>query len=153
VVHDGDIKAGAETCSDELLQRRHEQFQTFRHPFIYLFGDNEWSDCIAERSGASPEEWLARLRRMFAAGDRSLGRETLALERQSREPGFELFRENVRWIRGGVLFAGFNVPGAANNFGQPEFAARNAANLAWLRDAFARARARGLAGVMLIMQA
>jgi hypothetical protein len=118
-----------------------------------LFGDNEWTDCNPARSGASAEEWLARLRRTFSAGERSLGQETLALERQSSQPGFEEFRENVRWIRGSVLFAGFNIPGAVNNFGKPEFRARNAANVAWLRDAFAQARARNLNGVMLIIQA
>src|SRR5687767_14417774 len=43
VVHNGDIKAGATPCSDELFQRCYEQFQTFKHPLVYLFGDNEWS--------------------------------------------------------------------------------------------------------------
>src|SRR5687768_11702000 len=45
VVHNGDIKAGGTPCSDELFQRCYDQFQTFEHPLIFLFGDNEWSDC------------------------------------------------------------------------------------------------------------
>src|ERR1043165_98468 len=45
VVHDGDIKAGATPCDDALLENRLHDFQGSAHPFIYLFGDNEWTDC------------------------------------------------------------------------------------------------------------
>ncbi len=156
VVHDGDIKAGSTPCAQELLERRYQQFQSFNHPLIYLPGDNEWSDCRPSEDPdhpTPPEFWLDRLRARFCAGERSLGRRTLHLERQSREPAFAAYRENVRWIRGGVLFAGLNVPGDANNFGQPEFAARNRANLAWIQEAFDLAERHDLGAIMLIMQA
>jgi hypothetical protein len=154
VVHDGDIKAGATPCSDELFQRCYEQFQTFKHPLIYLFGDNEWSDCGGSRTNAyDPEERLRKLREIFTKGDQSLGRRTLHLERQSDTPAYALYRENVRWIYGGVLFAGFNIPGSANNYGKPEFAPRNKANIAWLTNSFALATRDHLPAIMLIMQA
>ena len=154
VVHDGDIKAGATPCTDELFARIHGQFQTFRHPLIYLFGDNEWSDCGQVKADPrDPMERLEKLREMFTPGDQSLGRRTLTLTRQSEQTKFHPFRENVRWVWGGVVFAGLNVPGDDNNFRQPEFAARHAANLAWVREAFAVATREHRRAVMIVMQA
>jgi hypothetical protein len=154
VVHDGDIKAGATPCSDDLFLRAYGQFQTFRHPLVYLFGDNEWTDCGAVKSDPrDPMERLTKLRAIFTAGNQTLGRSTLTLTRQSEQPAFAPFRENVRWVCGGVIFAGLNVPGDANNFGQPEYAGRNAANLAWVRDAFALAKRESGRAVMILMQA
>lgn len=151
VVHDGDIKHGDTPCWDEAFHRCYEQFQSFKHPLVYIFGDNEWSDC--KTNAYDPEERLQKLREIFTKGDHSLGQRTLRLERQSEDPAHAAYRENVRWIHGGVLFAGFNVPGNANNHGKPEFAARNKANLAWLRDSFALAAREKLHGIMLIIQA
>jgi hypothetical protein len=51
------------------------------------------------------------------------------------------------------VFAGFNVPGGANNFGNPEFALRNEANVVWLRESFARATNPRILGVLLVIQA
>jgi hypothetical protein len=59
----------------------------------------------------------------------------------------------VRWVYGHVLFAGLNLPGSGNNYGHPEFEARNRANLAWTREAFARAQRENLRAVMIIIQA
>ena len=154
VVHDGDIKAGATPCTDALFERIYVQFQTIRHPLIYVFGDNEWSDCGKVKTNAfEPEERLDKLRAIFHRGDQSLGQRTLSLERQSAEPRFAAFRENVRWLHGGVLFASLNVPGDDNHFGTPEFGPRNAANVSWLREAFALATREDLRAVMIIMQA
>jgi hypothetical protein len=154
VVHDGDIKAGATPCSDEVFQRCYRQFQTFQHPLIYLFGDNEWSDCGGAKTNAyDPDERLRKLREIFTKGDQSLGQRTLRLERQSDNPAYAAYRENVRWIYGGVLFAGFNIPGSANNYGKAEFRPRNEANIAWLTESFARATRDNLPAIMLILQA
>ena len=152
VVHDGDIKAGSTFCSDELFERLARQFDTFRHPLIYVFGDNEWSDC-ARTNGVTPDNRLEKLRDLFTSGDTSLGQRKLTLERQSADPQFRDFRENVRWTMGNVLFAGLNVPGSANNFGKPEFAARNAANIAWLKSSFAAAKQDGRRALMIVIQA
>jgi hypothetical protein len=154
VVHDGDIKSGSTPCTDEAFERVFAQFQTSRHPLIYLFGDNEWSDCGRVKTNAfDPLERLQKLRDLFTQGDRSLGQRTIPLARQSDEPRFAAFRENVRWMHGGVLFAGLNAPGDDNHFGTPEFGPRNAANIRWIQDAFAIATRENLRAVMLIMQA
>ena len=154
VVHDGDIKSGYTPCTDESFERVYAQFQTSRHPFIYLFGDNEWSDCGKVKTNAfDPLERLQKLRGLFTQGDRSLGQRTISLARQSDETHYAAFRENVRWTYGGVMFAGLNVPGDDNHFGTPEFGPRNAANIAWIQDAFALATRENLRAVMLIMQA
>jgi hypothetical protein len=152
VVHDGDIKAGASPCADELFSRCYDQFQTFKHPLVYIFGDNEWSDC-PKTNGHTADNRLMKLREVFCAGDQSLGQRTMRLERQSERAAYLDYRENVRWTLGGVVFAGFNVPGSANNFGKPEFAARNKANLAWLQESFAQATAQNAHAIMLVIQA
>jgi len=154
VVHDGDIKAGATPCTDGCFERVYEQFQTFRHPLIFLFGDNEWSDCGKVKTNAfEPMDRLQKLRDIFTQGNQSLGRRRLTLTRQSDEPRFAAFRENVRWMHGGVMFAGLNVPGDDNHFGTPEFGLRNAANIAWIKESFAIAATENLRAVMVIMQA
>jgi hypothetical protein len=153
-VHVGDIKSGSTPCTDEWFTRCYEQFQTFRHPVVFLFGDNEWSDCgKVKEAPRDPEECLAKLREVFTQGHESLGQRKMLLARQSDDARFGKFRENVRWVWGNVQFVGLNVPGDANNYGQREFAERNRANLAWLEESFAHARAEERAAVMVLMQA
>lgn len=160
VVHVGDIKRGSRTrCSDELFEQRKTVFQRIRHPFVLLPGDNEWTDCHwAGAGGYDPLERLAALRRIFHAGESSLGTRTMPLERQSRDPRFGEYRENVRWIVGNILFAGINVPGSNNNLGRTsamdaEHRRRMAANFAWLDEAFRIAGKRNLAAVVILTQA
>ncbi len=153
VVHNGDIKSGAQPCFDQVFEDRRRDFQNFQHPLIYLFGDNEWTDCAKATNGFDPEERLAKLRELFTRGDSSLGRDKLPLGRQSNDPRFEKYRENVRWEVGGIVFVGLNVPGSTNNYGQPEFAERNAANLAWIKDSFSTATVENRRALMLIFQA
>lgn len=149
VVHDGDIKSGSTPCTDAIFRERQEQFQTFEHPLFFIFGDNEWQDCGNNKTNKfDPMERLAKLREMFSAGGRSLGKRTLPLERQSTT-----YPENIRWRHGDVLFAGFNIPGAANDYGKLEFAGRNAANCEWLMETFAVAKQEQRRGVMLVIQA
>lgn len=154
VVHNGDFKSGASPCSDELFERRRRQFQTFKHPLIYLFGDNEWSDCGQTTTDKTdPMERLETLRAMFCAGEESLGQRRLLLTRQSVDPEHALYRENVLWTRGSVVFLGLNVPGNSNNYGQPEYGPRNAANLAWMKRGFDLARTGGFQAIMIVIQA
>jgi hypothetical protein len=80
--------------------------------------------------------------------------------------------ENTRWIDGDVVFVGLNVPGSNNKVSSAdectylsvrtdddcaldnvEYARRDAANIAWMQEAFRIAKQRGLVGVMLIVQA
>jgi hypothetical protein len=159
VAHDGDIKNGSTVCSDQMFADRLDLFNQFRRPVIYVPGDNEWTDCHRANNGAyDPLERLAFLRSMFFQGDQSLGRQTMTLQRQSNDPVFASYPENVQWVEGNVLFAGLHIVGSNNNLGRTpaadaEYAARNAANLAWLHDVFARARQEQLRAVMVIIQA
>lgn len=159
VVHDGDFKGGSSLCDDNIFLRRLAEFQNSRHPFVYVPGDNEWTDCWRPKAGGyDPIERLNKLRALFFQGNTSLGRHTLRLTRQSENPAYAKFVENVRWRRGGVVFLGLNVPGSNNNFGRTptmdaEYRERNAANLAWLQEGFAYARQHGALGVMLVIQA
>jgi hypothetical protein len=162
VVHDGDFKSGSSPCTDELFSQRYELFQTFKHPLIYVFGDNEWTDC--HRSHSDPLERLAKLREVFTQGETSLGQDPLPLTRQSHNPLYSKFRENVRWRVGSVIFVVLHIPGSNNNFptrlpsgvsvgNRDEYTERNDANLAWLRESFALAMQSGSPGLMLFIQA
>ncbi|MBK7017486.1 MAG: hypothetical protein IPH39_18445 [Sulfuritalea sp.] len=161
VIHDGDIKSGSSECSDAAFLDVLGAFRQSMHPLIYVPGDNEWTDCHRRSNGAyDPLERLAKLRELFFADAHALGRRKLVLERQSNDPAFAAYRENVRWEAGGVLFVGLNLPGSANNFhgakgGGPsaDYLARGKANHAWLAQAFALARDRRLAGLLLVIQA
>lgn len=159
VVHDGDIKNGSSQCSDAMYANRLELFNQFGHPLIYVPGDNEWTDCHrANNGGYEPVERLAFLRRVFYPTDQSLGKTTLTLERQSDDPAYAEYRENVRWTVQNVLFVGLHIVGSNNNLGRTpsadaEYVARNAANLAWLRESFDLAAASGHKAVMIVVQA
>ncbi len=159
VIHDGDFKNGGSPCSDDLFKQRKALFQTFKHPFVLVPGDNEWTDCHRDLAGKyDPLERLAKVRELFAAGNRSLGQRTIPLTRQSEQPQYRKFRENVRWTRGNVLFVGLNIPGSNNNFGRApeadrEYVERNAANLAWLKDSFDQAKRNRQAAIVLTIQA
>ena len=163
VVHVGDLghpRFGS--CTNELWARRLAQFQASPHPLIYTPGDNEWTDCH-EKGGApgyDPLERLARLRTVFFPSEQSLGGRTLALTRQSRtsDPALVKYRENVRWTHGGITFVTLHVVGSNNGRGRTpegdaEYAERNAANLAWLREGFAAARTSRSRAIMIMQQA
>jgi hypothetical protein len=169
VVHNGDFwwdgagwteKAGGHPpCSDETFQDRLRLAQGSRHPFVFVAGDNEWADCHrAKPRTYEPLERLAKLRQMFFSGDESLGRRTMRLTRQSGDPRYAKFRENVRWNHGEVLFVTLHVIGSNNNLGRTpemdaEYRERTAANLHWMREAFAVAGRSGSRAIMIIAQA
>jgi hypothetical protein len=153
VVHVGDFKGGHSECSDQVFLQRREWFDSSHHPWIFIPGDNEWIDCWRGWGRTyEPRERLARLREIFFAGAASLGQRTLALQRQGSGHAYP---EHARWIHGNVIFATLNVPGADNNFtrDRAEFNARDRAVREWIKQAFDTARARALAGVVLMMQA
>ena len=159
VAHDGDLKNGSTVCSNEMFASRLELFNAIAHPVIYVPGDNEWTDCHRANNGSyDPIERLAYLRDTFFPTAESLGARTLTLERQSADPQYALFRENVRWVVKDVMFAGLHVVGSNNNLGRTpsadaEYADRNAASNAWLRETFDLATAEGHKAVMLVIQA
>jgi hypothetical protein len=163
VVHVGDLGAPRYgSCSNELWARRRTQFEASAHPLIYTPGDNEWTDCHDKQGvpGGDPLERLSSLRAFFFQGEHSLGRSTIALTRQSRtaDPMLTKYRENVRWTRGDVTFMTLHVVGSNNGIGfsaasDAEHAERNRANMIWLREGFAAARANKSRAIMIIQQA
>ena len=150
---------GLAPCSDETFQDRLRLAQSSRHPFVFTPGDNEWTDCHrAKPRSYDPLERLAKLRQMFFQGDQSLGSRTMRVTRQSDDPRYAKFRENVRWTQGDVVFVTLHVVGSNNNLGRTpqmdaEYAERNAANLAWLAQAFDLAKRNASRGLMIIAQA
>ena len=159
VVHVGDIKSGSTLCTDEWFSYMFNAFQSMRNPLVYVPGDNEWTDCHRENNGSyNSLERLARLRQVFFPTSNSLGRRQIPLERQSADPQFASYPENIRWTYGDVTFAGLHIIGSNNNLGRDaendaEYAARNAANLVWLHQAFEQATSQGHRAVMILMQA
>ena len=159
VVHIGDFKTAAVPCSDELFAERRRMFDASPVPFVFVPGDNEWTDCHRVLAGShDPIERLAKLRELFYPDDASLGRQRLRLARQSANARFSAYRENVRWLMGGVVFVALNVPGSNNNLGRnatmdAEHAARMAANFDWLDAAVRRAAGRDIRGLVVFAHA
>ena len=151
VVHVGDFKSASAPCSDALFRQRREWFDLVRHPFVFVPGDNEWTDCVGFQAGGhDPLERLAKLRELFSGGEESLGRRRIRLERQSPD-----YPEHVRWRHGDVMFVTLNVPGNANNARQmpEEFRRRSAVVARWLEQSFNLARGDRLRAVVIFMQA
>ena len=155
VVHVGDFKSALADCSDELFLERRQWFELSRHPFVFVPGDNEWTDCSRVFAGGrDPLERLRKLRELFFTGDTSLGQRRMTLTRQS---GLSQRRhdypEHARWEHGGVLFVTLNAPGPDNNARVPEeYSRRSAAIREWLTQSFALTRDRGLRAVVVFMQ-
>jgi hypothetical protein len=149
VVHVGDFKSATSTCSDEIYLQRREWFDASPHPFIFLPGDNEWTDCRRPFGAArDPLERLDKLRELFFSRDTTLGQRRLPVARQSAQR----FPEHLRWEQKGILFLTLNAPGPDNYPGTPdEYAARQHAVRLWLTQSFATARARGLRAVAVFM--
>ena len=145
-------------CVDENYKAIYDLFQSIRHPFILTPGDNEWSDCWPlEARKVDPLELLAGIRTRFFPPGMSLGQKPIAVRNQSADPNFSKFRENLRWSIGGVTFVTVHIVGENDNFGRtPEMDAehveRKAANIAWLEQAFAEAKAASSRGVVILTQ-
>ena len=160
VVHVGDFKGGmAPPCGDRLFMTRKEQFNASRHPFIYVPGDNDWTDCHTPKAGGyDPVERLAKLRSIFFDTNESLGQRKLRVERQSETAQYSKFRENARWRYGDIRFITLHMPGENNNLGRTpaadaEYRERNAANLAWLKNSFEVAENERSRAVVIFTQA
>lgn len=165
-IHMGDIKSGSTVCSDEIFQKVKDEFGLFEGPLVYTVGDNEWTDCHREKAGKfDPNERLNKVREMFFAEPKSLGKAAIALERQSdlmpevKTWDGKTFPENTRFVMNGVMFVQPNVPGSNNNLearsldNVKEFFARDAANQVWLKAAFEKAGADKLGAVVISLQA
>lgn len=164
-VHDGDLKQGSGSlCDDNLYYQAIGFFDALRAPAVFTPGDNDWTDCDRPSNGGFDAlERLDRERAIFFSTPFSLGQHRLRQEVQTAPLCLGLNGpvpcvENRRWTVGGVTYATLNVQGSCNNLcdtapNAAEWAARNAANIQWLRETFAAAKARRSAAVMLISQA
>lgn len=171
-VHDGDLKAGngtpgsatPTTCADALYDQARGFFDALDAPAVFTPGDNDWTDCDRPSNGGfSSLERLDHERAVFFSAPFSLGRRRLRQEVQATPlclgvNGPTRCVENRRWTVGDVVYATVNVQGSCNNLcdvapDPAEWAARNEAAIAWLRDTFAAATARGAAAVMIVSQA
>lgn len=162
-VHDGDLKSGSSECTDSVYSASLGFFNSLEAPAMFTPGDNDWTDCD-RIAGYDSVVQLDKERELFFRTPFSLGRRPLRQLVQS-EPlclGSGGIRvgcvENRRWTVNRVTYATLNVQGSCNNLcdvapDPEEFAARNAANIKWLKETFAQATARGSVAVMLISQA
>ncbi len=171
-IHDGDLKAGngtpgsttPTTCSNELYAQALGYFNSLVKPAMFTTGDNDWTDCDRPANGGfSSRERLDYERQVFFSTSESLGQEKLTQEVQTTPQclganGPTACAENRRWTYKGVTYATLNVQGSCNNLcdtdpDPDEYAARNAADIAWMNDTFAEAKTSGSSAVMLISQA
>ena len=169
----GDSKNGSSECTDQVIgQDLLDRFNALNAPTLYTLGDNEWTDCHRTNNGSyDPLERLDYLRSVFFTQDLSQGSHPIKVKRQS-DSG-TIYSENSRFARGRVEFVAINVIGSNNNLvatesqctkksnrtaadcaaATAEYEARNVANVAWLQEAFAEARAKHYAGIAILIQA
>ncbi len=182
-VHDGDLKAGSgtpgsqtpTTCADALYTQALGFFNSLKQPAMFTPGDNDWTDCDRSSNGSFNDvERLTHEREVFFSTDHSLGRQTMQQTRQSTPNclGWDYHTnttvsapcvENRLWTYKKVTYATVNIQGTCNNRcgstqgdntgDEPEFQARNAADLQWLDAIFDEANAKGSVAVMIIGQA
>jgi hypothetical protein len=165
-VHDGDLKQGSGSpCDDALYQRALGWFDSFQTPAMFTPGDNDWTDCDRPSNGAfDSRERLDHERALFFSTNQSLGQHPLTQDVQTAAECLNAADtlvpcvENRRWTFKNVTYATLNVQGSCNNLcdtnpDPAEYAARNAADIAWLQQTFAEAKAKGSSAVMLISQA
>ena len=169
VLHAGDVKNGSSTCDDARFADLAALYDTFRVPFVLTPGDNEWTDCHRVAAGQYlPTERLDAVRRFFFPDPGwTTGGRRMPVVSQVSDPEHDAYRENVMFMRSGVVFATVHVVGSENDLqpwaqlpggDQPslrlaEFEARQAAALAWIDATFAAAKTHEAAGVLLMMQA
>ncbi len=174
VVHVGDFQSGSwrrykrdpkaykfMPCSDGNMAAVLDLFRLSAHSFILTPGDNDWTDCPRFKSGNfSALERLAKVRGMFFPKGKSLGKRAMAVESQAGDPAHSKFVENLSWTIGGVVFATVHIVGSNDNFTSgenpkmdAEHKERIAANLVWIKKAFAAARSGAARGLVLIAHA
>jgi hypothetical protein len=165
-VHDGDLKQGSNSpCDDNLYARALGYFNALQAPAMFTPGDNDWTDCDrASNGGYDALERLDHERQVFFSTPFSLGQRRLkqAVQQEALCLGAGGYAvpcvENRRWTVGRVTYVTLNVQGSCNNLcdtlpNPAEFAARNAANVRWMREGFDWAKAHRSAAVMIISQA
>lgn len=139
-VHDGDLKSGSSPCTDDVYTYAKATLDSLSAPAMFTPGDNDWTDC--DRGPYSSAERLAFERRVLFSTPYSFGRTRIRQEVQAPP-----YVENRRWRVGRVVYATLNVQRSCNNScdvnpDPAEYAARNLADIAWLRETFSQATER-----------
>jgi hypothetical protein len=171
---DGDTMSGkGDLCTDGNYARiKSDFFDKFNKPVFYSIGDNEWTDCDRPVKGAyDPNERLAKVRSLFfkdANGNYiTLGKGALAgvqIQHDPNYPELQLFTYKK------ITFIVPHIPGSADNAAvtsdkyktyndlakdgdATEYAARDAADVAWIQKGFKEAADKGSNGVIIVEQA
>lgn len=160
-IHVGDFKSGSTECSDDEYSEQLKHFSMFDSGVVFTPGDNDWTDCYRRSNGSyEPVERLAKLRQEFFKPNLSLGVNPFALVSQPAiQPQYASYVENQRWVVNEVLFVTLHIVGSNNNFeardasAVNEFFARDAANIAWLREAFHLAEKNHYRAIVFAFQA
>jgi hypothetical protein len=169
----GDTKNGSSLCTDQAVgQDVITIFNRLNAPTLYSLGDNEWTDCHRTNNGSyDPLERLSFLRTTFFTKNTTQGNDPIPVKRQG-QPG-QPYSENSRFVMNNVEFVALHIPGSNNNLvatasqctkksnrtqadcdaATAEYQARNAQNIAWLKEAFAEARDNHYAGIAIVIQA
>lgn len=171
-IYDGDIKDGSSKCTDDVYVDAVKMFNALKKPAVYVPGDNEWTDCHRLNNGGYDAlERLSHIRKVMFADTLSFGETKMVLDHQGK-PG-DKFVENTRFVHGNIIFVGLNVPGSNNNkissdkectnksartleqckASNAEYMERDAANIAWMREAFDLAKKNRSPGIVLVVQA
>ena len=163
-------------CTDTLYIQALDYLNALKAPAMFTPGDNDWTDCDRPSNGGfNSLERLDFERNLFFSTPFSHGQRKLLQEVQgmgttpckgfvSGTPsGTTAYKdvpcvENRRWDVGGVTYVTLNIQGSCNNLCDTapdpiEYKARNAANIAWMKEAFAHASAHRSAALMIISQA
>ena len=152
-LYDGDIKDGSSHCTDKVFTDALAMFNSLNN------------------GGYDTQERLTTLRKVMFASPDSLGKKRMPLEHQGKTG--EKFVENTRFTYGNIVFVGLNIPGSNNNkvlddkectdrsartpavcaANNAEYLERDAANIVWMKQAFALAKAQKSPGLVVAFQA
>jgi hypothetical protein len=167
----GDIKDGSSKCTDDVFTDAIKLFDSMSHPVVYIPGDNEWTDCHRLNNGGyDSQERLAHLRKVMFTKPVSFGPKPIALE--SAKDQDSMYIENKRFSKNNVMFVTLNIPGSNNNKildekdcknksarttlqceqGNAEYAARDTANINWMKSSFQIAKDQNARGILLAFQ-
>ena len=160
VIHLGDYKGGRTPCTSDHDDRFAALIAELAPtPVMYTPGDNEWTDCDRNKNPDTGVRYsdldrLEIVRARFASTDP----ETPASWPYRRQ---ETLPENARWRYRGVQFLTLHVTGTNNARdwvtgdaparAAAAVAARDAANLDWLRAGFAAARKADATALVIAM--
>ncbi len=155
----GDIKSGAESCTDELLQERHSMIMgILPNRVFYTPGDNEWTDCDRTflDQPYSELERLDHLRKLFFPTSMDLP----SSWNYSSQPNFP---ENARWMQDNIQFVTLHM--VSTNNGRIDILkddieaalslvdARDHANRVWMSRSFKAANDSNATAIVIITQA